>query len=219
MKKWMRELFREKSLYDAHRASSLVTRSATNQFIYAVVGGVIAITSVIWLSNDSVEKSASVTLVIADLGFDLSVQILGFLIGGFAIFASVTDNRLMARLAQSPMQKTGLSVFKYLFFSFLSVFFIYIMTLSLCAAIKIGASIEWLSPSELSSYRGGTKAMVIANTILFIAVSSYFARAIVRLKSFIWNIYQGLITILSVSDMMREEDEAAAAALREQTTR
>lgn len=212
----MKELFREKSLYEAHRASGQIDKSATNQFIYAVAGIAIAITSIIWLSNDRVEQSASATLMVADLGFDLSVQILGFLIGGFAIFASVTDSRLMARLAQSPMPKTGLSVFKYLFFSFLSVFFIYIMTLSLCAAVKIGSSIEWFSPSELSSHRGGIKAMVAANTLLFIAVSSYFTRAIVRLKSFIWNIYQGLITILSVSDMMREEDEAAAAALREQ---
>lgn len=199
---WKADLFKEKSLHEVFRASKTLPKSPHNKFLYALSGIAIAVSVVVWLVTKQVAGSARAVITIADIAFDLSVQILGFLIGGFAIFATVTDDRLMIRLAQAPMNGSDLSVFKHVFFNFLSVFYIYIATLSCGIIVKIGSQLSLLDSSTILQWRHGLTFLTAINCLVFVILAWMVTLATVRLKSFIWNIYQGFITFLAVSDMM-----------------
>jgi hypothetical protein len=167
----------------------------------------IAACAVYWIYTGDVSGSVRATMTASEIAFNLSVQILGFLIGGFAIFATVTDDRLMIRLAQAPMPRGGLSVFKYVFFSFLSVFYIYIVTLGFSTFVKLCMSIDLVDTKGLMSRSFGPPLLAGFNAAVFSVLAGCITLAVVRLKSFIWNIYQGFITFLSVSEMMERERE------------
>jgi len=203
---WKSDLFKEKSLHEVFRASKTLPKSPHNKFLYAVSGIATSLALMVWLTNEQVAESAKAAMVAAEIAFDLSVQILGFLIGGFAIFATVTDDRLMIRLAQAPMEKSDLSVFKHVFFNFLSVFYIYIATLACGVLVKIGNEVDVVDPRTVMQWRHGATALTLINCSVFAVLAWMITLATVRLKSFIWNIYQGFITFLAVSDMMTTSD-------------
>lgn len=199
---WKSDLFKEKSLHEVFRASKALPKSPHNKFLYALSGMMIAGTVAVWTATQQIAGSAKAVITVADIAFDLSVQILGFLIGGFAIFATVTDDRLMIRLAQAPMKGSELSVFKHVFFNFLSVFYIYIATLSCGIIVKIGSQLTLVDQNALMRWQHGPVILTSINCAVFATIAWMVTLATVRLKSFIWNIYQGFITFLAVSDMM-----------------
>jgi hypothetical protein len=55
---------------------------------------------------------------IADLGFTFTTSILGFLIAGFAIFASITKPNVFILLARLDHPKGGISRLQFIFFQF-----------------------------------------------------------------------------------------------------
>lgn len=200
---WKGDLATEKSLWAVYKASKKLPKSNFNKFLYAISGLVIAGICLAWTARGQVGQSYDAVMQVTEMAFDLSAQILGFLIGGFAIFATVTDDRLMIRLAQTPMEN-GLSVFKYVFFNFLSVFYIFIATLSWSVAIRVLSSVQLFDPAELGSRDTMAPWLAGINSIAFAVMMGSMVFAIVRLKSFIWNIYQAFITFLGVSDVMRQ---------------
>ncbi|MEA3052343.1 MAG: hypothetical protein QOG72_1246 [Sphingomonadales bacterium] len=202
---WKKDLGKEKSLRQVYRASRRLPKSDFNKFIYAISGIVITGVCTIWVVQKQVEVSYGAVMRVSELAFDLSAQILGFLIGGFAIFATVTDDRLMVRLAQTPMGDSGLSVFKNVFFNFISVFYIFIATLSCSIAIQVISVSRIIDISTLASEECGKTLMVFLNSLTFAVMAGLMVFAVVRLKSFIWNIYQAFITFLGVSDLMNKE--------------
>ncbi|MEA3010184.1 MAG: hypothetical protein QOJ91_1876 [Sphingomonadales bacterium] len=209
---WKTELISERSLQEAFAVSTGLPKSKFNRKVYITALSAIGVIAAWWIYLRDVEQSAAAAVAAADIAFDLSVQILGFLIGGFAIFATVTDQRLMVRLAQTPMAGSTLSVFKYVFFNFLSVFYIYVITLACGVGVKLLdqvnlVHIDVLLPAELASL-----LLAITNAGVFALLSFLIVLAVVRLKSFIWNIYQGFLTFLIVSDVMNKERDAHSSA-------
>ena len=202
---WKLDLYQEKSLYQVYRASRKHRKSRFNRAVYITVFVFVTIVSVLWVRAEDVQSSAKAASEVAEIAFDLTVQILGFLIGGFAIFATVTDDRLMIRLAQAPMSD-GASVFKHVFYSFLSVFFIYVVTLSCAIAVKVLDNLNAVNPSDIFGVDRAPVVISIFNSFIFAALTLLVSLSVVRLKSFIWNIYQGFITFLSVSELMQQEN-------------
>ncbi len=204
---WKDDLLQEKNLSAVFHASRALPKSTFNRTVFWLCTAISLSICALWLSRSDVAHSAAAALSAADIAFNLSAQILGFLIGGFAIFATVSDPNLMIRLAQAEMDDTKLSVFKYIFFSFLSVFYVYVLTLGLSSAVKLLSSSSAISIPEYVDGRSTDIALVSINSIVFVFVVDLSAIAILRLKSFIWNIYQALITFLVAADVMKTADD------------
>jgi hypothetical protein len=199
---WKGDLLKERSLQEVFRASRKLPKSPFNKFVYAVCGILIFAIATTWSAKGDVTNSAQTTRLAAEIAFDLSVQILGFLIGGFAIFATVTDDRLMIRLAQVKMTNSEHSVFKHVFFNFLSVFYIFIVALGASVLVKMLGSLDIININYWFEPENGDQIIAIINSIAFCLLAALILLCVVRLKSFIWNIYQGFLTFLIVSDGM-----------------
>jgi hypothetical protein len=193
---WREDVLSEKTLLSAYKASRSFKQNPLNAIFRWLAAAGAGACALIWILNSNWENRYNGLLGIADIGFDLSVQILGFLVGGFAIFATVTDHRLMVNLASAEMEGENVSVFKYVFFNFISVFFVYLLTLSVSAAVKAGSSIN------LSTKFFDPKLATVVNSTLFVLVAFLVVASIVRLKSFIWNIYQAFLIFIAVADLM-----------------
>lgn len=193
---WKEDIFLETNLSQAYRASRKFTPNRFNQAVRCLVFAVGSIIAGLWINDADWNGSYDALMKLSNLGFDLSVQILGFLIGGFAIFATVTDHKLMVPLASSPMKGENVSVFKYVFFNFISVFFIFLIVLSVSLSVSIIDSI-----TSLSTTRNALVAAIV-NSLTFVVALCLVCSAVLRLKSFIWNIYQAFLIFISVSDAL-----------------
>jgi hypothetical protein len=200
MTNWKEDLLSEKSLADAYAVSRALNRSKFNWWAYRIALVALAFVGVVWTLKGQHAVSFEAVLQMANTAFDLTVQILGFLIGGFAIFATISDSKLMVRLAKAPMNKTGLSVFKTIFFNFISVFYIYVITLSLAVAVRVSASLHLIDATVLP-VKAQVLTVTIINSVVFLVLGAAVVLSILRLKSFIWNIYQAYLTLLIVGEM------------------
>lgn len=197
---WKNDLLAEKNLRQAYLVSKALARSKFNKRAYIIALIALIGVGVTWTLNAQHSVSFNAVLSISDTAFDLTVQILGFLIGGFAIFATISDSKLMVRLAKTEMPRTGISVFKTIFFNFISVFYIYVVTLSLAVFVKVSSSLQLL---KLGFLTGPAEIYVVTaiNAVAFVVIGIAVVLSILRLKSFIWNIYQAYLTLLIVGQV------------------
>ncbi|MEA3004338.1 MAG: hypothetical protein QOH81_3126 [Sphingomonadales bacterium] len=202
---WKDDLLREKSFQEVFRASRALPKSKFNRFLYSLAAliGVAAIAH--WVYERDVQHSAAAATIAMDVGFNLSVPILGFLIAGFAIITTIANPRVMVRLAQTEQPDSKISSFKDMLFNFLSVFYIYIATLTVSVIAKLLAQTHLFDPEKILSKEIAYAVLSFANSTTFAVMGILIVFSIVRLKSFIWNIYQGFIIFLIVDDMMRRE--------------
>lgn len=208
---WKADLTKEKNLWEVYLASTKLRKSKFNNYAYLVIGTIIGYISTNFIIFGESESAFNAVVASADVGFDLSAQILGFLIGGFAIFATVTDHRLMIAIAKAPLkpQKEGdaeYTVFKNIFLNFLSVFCIFLATLAISSFVKIASQVKCGSVTAPWGDLCTSNTALYINSIAFFASSGCVAFSILRLKSFIWNIYQAFITLLATANAL---DEAA----------
>jgi hypothetical protein len=193
---WRKDLLTEKSLWQVFRKSRALDKSSFNQGVYVFSFIIGIIICAFWIIPGKINDAADAVVTTADMSFDLSVQILGFLIGGFAILTTLADQRLMINLARAPMGSSGLSVFKNVFFNFLSVFYIYVITLSLSFSIKVFDRINIINLYDILDRKMSDHILLLFNCLLFLIIYFMGVIAIVRIKSFIWNIYQSFLTCL-----------------------
>ena len=200
---WKEDLLSEKSLREAYVVSKVLARSRFNWWAYRIAIVILTVIGGVWTFNQDVPTSFAALMSLTNTAFDLTVQILGFLIGGFAIFATISDSRLMVKLAQATMPSSDLSVFKTIFYNFISVFYIYVVTLSLSVGIRVASSVHIISAD---GFKDEFRPLVLSavNSAVFVVTGIAVTLSILRLKSFIWNIYQAFLTLLIVGDIARE---------------
>lgn len=133
-----------------------------------------------------------------ELGFSFSAGILGFLIAGFTIFATVSDKSLFVTMAKSLHSGTQLSYLKYNFFSLMYVFILYLGFAILCLLVQIlGGESGFLSIilNQLSgSNFVSVKRFIAGFGIIF--VGTWFFYLLMLLQSFIFNIYHIVMTAI-----------------------
>lgn len=196
---WKSDLVEEKSLRQVFHKSRVLLASKFNWNTIVSAASICFVVGTYFTIKSDWRTPFEIMKIVVDLGFDLTVQILGFLIGGFAIFATVSDHKLMIMLAKTPY-KNGISVFKAIFFNFLSVFFIYVVTLAVSFVLKIAPeAIPLVHPGLFGRYTSNIVALF--NSIVASAMFIIVALCILRLKSFIWNIYTAFIVFLQTSEI------------------
>lgn len=151
---------------------------------------------------------------VADIGFTLTTAILGFLIAGFSIFASITRPEIFAGLARLDHKATGLSRLQFIFFNFLLVFIHYLAFLGASIILKLGLP---LAPALLdaSSLSTAPWAMSVwwSSVVLAALLLGWLAFLIMLLKSFIWNIYQAVLVVIVTGDMISDLEKKTSASV------
>ena len=204
---WTASIFSQKSMWEVYRLSNkILPKPKSNVVIFwAFVSAFLVFFG--WAMCDGgtvfTEKDAlSFLQFTAAQGLSLAVGILGFLIAGFAIFASVTKAELFITLAEIPYKRdgkeTGINRLQFVFFNFLNVFTVYIGLLALCLIIGIGLSDH--SPLLRIASQTPSPTPILPIMALVITTGSlllWLVAALLRLKSFVWNLYQTILVSIA----------------------
>lgn len=209
---WKTKIFEEKSLWEVYRLShSLIPKPKSNRVIFWL-SALIFLGLFIWsivegAQHYTAKQAFDFMHHIANQSLILSIGILGFLITGFAIFASLTNISLFIALANIRHKNTNINRLQFVFFNFLNIFTVYIGLLSFCLFIIIGLSEN--SPLTRLSYLAIARWPTSGIPAIFFVVGIlgiWLISAIVKLKSFIWNLYQIVLISIATEAELRERN-------------
>lgn len=188
------DLTSEKSLWEVYKLSRRILPSKF-QVIFVLI-------SFIALASNSFFLSSDQGVILADLrkwsemGFSFSITILGFLIAGFTIFATLSKPKMMLAMMDHTNKETGLPTLKYNFFAFMKVFIAYISFLVLYALIVIFGQAGGFISNVVGYLPNGDCVKSIMINILYATVGSSFIYLLLLLKSFVFNIYAIVMNML-----------------------
>ena len=209
---WARRLTAEKSLFQVYLKARKVASSPWNSrvawltFVLVALG--LGLNS--YFATALVPLSAIVSGVreISEIGFSFTTSILGFLIAGFAIFASLTKPEVFVLLAKLDHPKGGISRLQFMFFNFLLVFVHFIVFLAVCIFIKLllykdgpltgGVQFLFALKPSVEEYVSGLAFALLLSWLLFL---------LMLLKSFVWNLYQAVLVTIGVEAKLMEDEK------------
>ena len=204
---WQDALNKEKSLFQIYLASLKLPKSQFNtlcRYLSPIFSAIIVF-SIQYYKWDT-DFFFPIVGRWAALIVSVSTGLLGFLVTGFAIFCSFSDRSLLVELAKTNQIGTNVSVFKYLFFNFLSVFVVFLVAFSTSITILLISDLNIQVPDVHYSARIIPTSGII-NCVILIIFSTLVTEMIVKLKSFIWNIYETFLTMVTVSDFLDVQRE------------
>jgi hypothetical protein len=195
---WQKDVFSEKTLSSALKASFGVVGSPHDVAIALLVGLVglgLSVASTFaweWTAAPSVTAKIVQSWSVVAAGF--ASAILGFLIAGFSIFAAMTEKKLFHDLAKIKSNEREISDFKFIFYNFLYVFIHYLaylfVTLLIVFLFVEGSPLWFLMSLANDNYPKTVAFATISSATIFAAYSIY---ALLLLRSFIWSMYQALL--------------------------
>ncbi|MFS2151995.1 hypothetical protein [Rhizobium sp. Rhizsp42] len=206
---WQQRLNQEKSLFQIYKIARVVAFSKGNViasvgvFVIAVLMlGINAFTGMVVASIPALQNAIN---SVADTGFTFTSTMLGFLISGFAIFASISKPDVLIILARTDYKNPRISELQFIFFNFILVFIHYIIFLGACAIIKILSGDSAPLPRGLDLVSAYSEAIGCALTsTLLAALLSWLAFVTLLLKSFIWNLYQSVLITIQIEDLLKQ---------------
>jgi hypothetical protein len=193
-----KELLNEKSLWDVYRQCLLLLKPSTFNLVATLLTFVALALDAAYFPENFPKR---VTLIrsLADLGISLGSTVLGFLIAGFTIFATLSKPELFLRMHQTKYGVTGLSYLQVNFFTFVEVFAVYIFFVITCLALKLfcsegGLVVTLLKLGETRAAFGYTVDRIWWINIAFVVLGTLTLYSLLALKSFIFNIYHTVMT-------------------------
>lgn len=152
------------------------------------------------ITNESSRLLVDIIRDWSRLGLGYSTTILGFLVAGFSIFATVSDKSLFVFMAQAK-HKHGLSYLKYNFFALMYVFSVYLLFSLFCLVLilfggEFGLFNSLFQLLHTASFYGeffGVLQRILVRLIL-VLLGTYFFYTLILLQTFIFNIYHIVMT-------------------------
>jgi len=198
---WKKDVFLEKTLGSVFRVSIGVVGSP---FDFVISVGVATIGIIAGIFSTFCWEVTAPPNTIASIVQDWSVvsagfagAILGFLIAGFSIFATMTDKTLFHDLAKIKSDKRDISEFKFIFYNFLYIFIHYLaymaVSMFVCFMFVSGSPLWflWSIVNDADPYFAKFSTLCFA-----VAFGSYSLYAVLLLRSFIWSMYQSLLVAI-----------------------
>ncbi len=130
----------------------------------------------------------------AGLVSNVAVSILGFLIAGFSIFATMTKPSIFRLLAMYKSGGRSISEFKFVFYNFLYIFVHYMVLLAFGIFVVFSTTNQ--SPIWFIADKLDPNPVIDIDMIAGFFASafvSYVFFCILLLKSFVWNLYQAIV--------------------------
>lgn len=188
------DLLKERNLFQLWKASRVIERNKFNNLTSILVGA--ALMGYCFLSRIDASQLAKISREWSDAGFNFAASILGFLIAGFTISATLNRPELYALMARRRYRVTGLSYLKDQFFRLIRTFIAYMGFASVCLSIKIFgfphgpvSLAVGLLPDSISE----TAGLAIAR-LSFVWLGAHFCFVLLSLHPFIFNVYQLVLT-------------------------
>ena len=188
------ELTSEKSLFKIRLAARKIPSSAFNQWV-VVVTATLALAYAL-LPNSSAALLATKVREFAEMGFGFAASILGFLIAGFTVFATITKEQLFHKMAEFIEPTSKLSYLKYNFFAFMRVFIDYLCFCAFCLLIKLAAFPDGPISAILSYLPGTDFTKLCMARIGFVVITASTVYVLLLLKAFVFNIHHVVMTSL-----------------------
>lgn len=207
---WKTRIFQQKSLWEVYRISSSILPKPTINRVIFWLFVLLFVGFFVWGVYDggkhyTAQDAVKFLRISAGQGLSLAVGILGFLIAGFAIFASVTRAELFITLANIRYKETDINRLQFVFFNFINVFTVYMGLL----AISLSLSILLAEGSPLLRLGGVfvlrcPQATAYALFLILGVLGLWIVSAILKLKSFIWNLYQTVLVAIATEAELQE---------------
>jgi len=187
-------LLEETSLLQIYNKSRRIPFNSFNFWSTIVVVVMVAIQYC--LLDISITEKLKVVREFSVMAVGITTTVLGFLLAGFTIFATISQPDMLVAMSQHREQKSGLSFLKYNFFIFMRVFIYYMAYAVFCIFILIfaikGGVIHYLvniSPisHEIIEWLVGLSYVVLYGGMFFL---------LMQLKSFIYNVYHSVMTAI-----------------------
>lgn len=181
------DLTKEKSLWDIYHNAKRIKFSRFNKYIMAIAILAISARS-LYLSKD-IGVLLQETRRWAEIGFNSSVSILGFLIAGFTIFATLTKPSMLLKMMEFKHKETDLPYLKYNFFCFMRVFVYYIIFIIVYLSVMLFGATDGLFESFVNFLPYSEYIRIFSIKIGNVIVGSSLLFLLLQLKTFIYNIY------------------------------
>lgn len=192
------DLLAESSLWDVYRLTWKL------KFPWATaVPSVLLAAVVLWIYlTTSIETCVIVShsRQIVDLGISFVTTILGFLIAGFTVFATITNPRLFVKMAELNSNNRGISWLKTTFAIFMHTFAHYTWFLIAALMTKIFSLPNGMIGTAI--FMAGGEIPEIKRTLAALGLSIFAGWIIylaLLLQGFIFNIYHTCMLSISVS--------------------
>lgn len=212
---WQERATKEKNLGEVYWKARKIASTRRNigvALIVLVLFGLLAAFD--WHFDAKVLTLAALNTLlsqIAEIGFTLTAAILGFLIAGFSIFASITRPEIFAGLAKLDHKDSGLSRLQFIFFNFLLVFIHYLAFLAMSIVLQLVLPLAPALVAAMSPRVPSVGVIVWWSAVGLIAVLlGWLTFLIMLLKSFIWNIYQAVLVVIVTGDAIVELEKKLA---------
>jgi hypothetical protein len=192
-------LFAERNLWQLYRQSSPFYRNAFNRWAVIIVGVILmafAITDFLGLAQTSTNRLdfSALFSMWAQTGLSYGATILGFLLAGFAVLFAVLRPHTVVALRQITRPGERLHELKLIFVTFVDVFVHYTAFLFCCVLYLIAGGNN--GPFDLMGRYLAIVSPWIRPAIMhaaFVIWGLWFLVLVLKLKSFIYNLYQTLL--------------------------
>lgn len=185
-------LTEEKSLWQIYKKSRRISTNRFN-FYATLVFFLLTVLNYCSLTDDLVGKLENVRKY-SEYFLTLIATILGFLIAGFTIFATISQPDMLVAMSRHREEKSDLSFLKNNFFVFIRVFIYYLSYSAFCVFLIVFAvrggifhSVVKLSPISREIYE-----FLIGSAYIGLFTGVFFL--FMQLKSFIFNVYHSVMT-------------------------
>lgn len=184
----------EKNLWQIYWKARRIKPSPFNVISTLLVFGFLAVTT--FYAPNAVATFAATVRELATFGLNATLTVLGFLVAGFTIFATVTNPNMLIAMGDIPHEDSGLSWMKHSFFVLLRTFVYFLVYAVMCFAVVYmgakGGPISFLV--SLSPYPHEYAVCIVKVAFVLLATGQFFL--LMQLKSFIYNVYSSVAASL-----------------------
>ncbi|HLL00295.1 MAG TPA: hypothetical protein VK539_06885 [Myxococcaceae bacterium] len=192
------ELTKERNLWELFKSSSVLpTSKITERLKLGMITALAAYVSGTGSAGDwGVGEIASTVRAWASEGLSFSSQVIGFVIAGFTVFATMNAREFTLALARHREPTTQHSFLKYVYLSFMRVFMLYIGFIALCLAVRLlGSPGGFVSLFiKILPEAGQFWAKSLIARASFVLLGSWFWFVVVDLYAFMFNVYHTVMS-------------------------
>jgi hypothetical protein len=203
------ELFQDKSLLAVYWQSSSYAQNTFDKWV-KIITVVVLVGLSAYLGYSKTDLFPIAVKSIASwlaLGFNYSITILGFLVAGFTIFATMTKVEIFIALTRATHREQNVSHIKFIFYSFLRVFINHIMLLFACVGTTMLKDSSLIYLGLLADGDAVIRIKKIAVAVMLPIIGYLLVNAMLQLKTFVWNLYQSVIIAIAGAITLHETAE------------
>lgn len=187
-----RSLHSEKTLWQIWRKS---LRIPFSKFNFVIILLVFTFSCLDYFNSRDVASLVEFTRTIALAGISSGLAVLGLLLAGFTVFATVSQPDLLLMMMMLPDKTSGLPKLKNNIYVFVRVFIILLVFTAVCFVVAWFGRKSGVMSYACQAFYAPVSCEVIAR-IGFVVVVTVHAVAFLQIKSFVFNIVHSVMSYL-----------------------